>query len=289
MTIGIVCNLSDGVIIGTDSAITLQGESKSPNGRKTYGVLKVYNEAEKIFHLNNTSVGILTYGTAILGKRTIESYVRQFELNESVVFSSKALFDICESIRDFFFLKYDEIIRPVLEETLGKKFNEIPDNKKPFIGLVLAGFSPGKPLSEVYNIIIPFHKEKKQIEKLREPGQFGTNWFGSVDPIRRLIKGFDINLINNIVGYFVKKHNIKFDNQSKNDVNKLLKSFEYKIPYDAMPLQQGIDHVKFLLDVVINHYKFVIGAPVCGGNVRIAAITKDGYKNLSNNELKINY
>jgi len=288
MTIGIVCNLSDGVIIGADSAITLQGESKSPSGKKTRGVLKVYNEAEKIFHLENSKVGILIYGTAILGKRTIESFVREFEIKEKEI-SSASLFDICENIRKFFFDKYNEIIKPALEQTLGKTFNEIPDDKKPFIGLVLAGFSPEKPLSEVYDIKIPFHKEKKQIDVLRKPGQFGTNWFGSVDPIRRLIKGFDINLVNNLVGYFVKRHKIKFNKQLNDDIGKLLNAFEYKIPYDAMPLQEGIDHVKSLLDIVINHYKFVIGAPVCGGSIRIAAITRDGYKNLSNNELKINY
>lgn len=286
MTIGIVCNLSDGIIIGADSAITLQGETKTPSGRKTHSVLKVYNEADKIFHLKDSKVGILTYGTAILGKRTIESYVREFEIKNSEIVS-QSLFDICESIRKFFSNKYNEIIKPVLEKMLGKKLEEIPDDKKPFIGLVLTGFSPGESLSEVYDIKIPFHKKKEQIDMLRKPGQFGTNWFGSVDPIRRLIKGFDINLINNLVGYFVKNHKIKFDKKLNDDINKLLQPFEYKIPYDAMPLQEGIDHVKFLLDIVINHFKFVIGAPVCGGNIRIAVITQDGYRNITKNELRI--
>ncbi|MHA1395917.1 MAG: hypothetical protein ACTSRZ_20630 [Promethearchaeota archaeon] len=250
---------------------------------RSSGVLKVYNEAEKIFNLNNSKIGILTYGMALLGKRTIESYIREFEIENEPSITNNSIEKICEDLNRFFSRKYTEIITPDIENIFDKPFNKIPDEKKPTIGLVVGGFSPNEPLSEIYNVIIPSNK----IIRLREKGNFGSNWFGVIDPIRRLIKGFDVNLLNKIIEYFVSNFNIEFSEKINNDINKIIRDYEYKIPYNAMPLQEGIDHVKFLLDIVINNYKFVIGAPICGGNIRIAIITRDGYKKITENELRI--
>ena len=55
--------------------------------------------------------------------------------------------------------------------------------------------------------------------------------------------------------------------------------FEYQVPFAAMPLQEGIDYVKFLLDMMILQHRFVMGAPTCGGPVRIAVVRKqEGFK-----------
>ena len=48
MSIAIVCNLSDGVIFGADSAITVTASVKAPDPHLGL-VAKVYNEAEKVF------------------------------------------------------------------------------------------------------------------------------------------------------------------------------------------------------------------------------------------------
>jgi hypothetical protein len=53
-----------------------------------------------------------------------------------------------------------------------------------------------------------------------------------------------------------------------------------------MPLQEGIDHVRFLLDVVIGYYRFAVGAPVCGGATRIAVVSRRrGFRRLAGGEL----
>lgn len=75
MTIAVSCCLADGAIVGADSAITLSSE---------HGILKVYNDAEKIFPLFDLRVGLVAYGLAALGARTIKSYALEFELENDV-------------------------------------------------------------------------------------------------------------------------------------------------------------------------------------------------------------
>ncbi len=56
----------------------------------------------------------------------------------------------------------------------------------------------------------------------------------------------------------------------------MINKYQYPIPFEAMPIQQGVAHVKFLVEMVINHYRFAIGAPVVGGKARIGLVTYKG-------------
>lgn len=47
--------------------------------------------------------------------------------------------------------------------------------------------------------------------------------------------------------------------------------------FDGMPLQDAIDLAAFLANVTIGHSRFVIGPPVYGGHVDVAAITHNGF------------
>jgi len=282
MTIGIVANLSDGAVLGADSAITITGRAELPQGVHQ-GVLKVYNEAEKVYQLAELPIGIMSYGMAMMGKRTIESYVREFEAegdNREKIKGEK-LQDVAERLRGFFNGKYKEIIGPELEGNLQTPYEEIPPNKKPLLGIVLAGYSPGESLSEVWEVQIPYHRGKEDLKNVRGRGEFGTNWFGQYFAITRFLKGFDPSLMNDVVGYFAKKYQIEVDAQVSEEVSQVIGKHEYRIPFDAMPLIEGVDHVRFLLDIVINQYRYVIGAPVCGGNIRIAVVTNKGFKSIT--------
>ena len=45
-----------------------------------------------------------------------------------------------------------------------------------------------------------------------------------------------------------------------------------------MPIVEGIAYVKFLVEMVINHHRFSIGAPVVGGKIQIGLVTYKGEK-----------
>lgn len=287
MSIAISCNLSDGVIMGADSAVTISGKLIDPDGVRE-GVLKVYNEAEKIFQLCDFPVGIMTYGLGMLGERTLESYIREFEYSkhkEKQNLSEIAIKDIAEKFKEFFTKKYEAFFKIPLEQKFDQKYEDIPLGKKPLLGLVIGGYSSDEYLSEVWQIQIP-HDDK--IRQVRVKGNCGSNWFGMNQAIIRLIKGYELTLLNQVVDYFVKKYNVPFNETINEDIKKIVDAHEYRIPYQAMPLQEGVDHVKFLLDVVINQHKFVIGAPVCGGNIRMVVISRQkGFQRITDNELKI--
>ena len=92
MTIAVACNLAEGVVLGVDSAVTL-GDSVT--------VLKVYENAEKLFQLGKKPIGIATFGIAAIGARGIGSYIREFELLDpnSVVSQPSTVKDVVEALR----------------------------------------------------------------------------------------------------------------------------------------------------------------------------------------------
>lgn len=119
------CNLSDGVILGVDSAVTASAA--------TGGVLKVYEKADKLFQLSNSPIGIATFGIATILQRTVGSYLREFELqNPNNVLTNQSKLDaIVEELRSFFFTTYMNTVVPEIEKELKVPFNEVPAKKSP--------------------------------------------------------------------------------------------------------------------------------------------------------------
>jgi len=271
MSIAISCNLSDGVVLGVDSAITLQGSAQTPDGKTVQGVLKVYKNAEKLFPLCDLPVAVATFGLGMLGTRTLESYVRQFEQEQQWGKTLKAdsVSDVATKLRDFFETRY----RRVLEEAHGQEFEGLTDVQRPLLGLAVAGFAPGEALSEVWEVVLPRDLAPNPVRQVRKRGEFGTSWSANFAPIHRLIKGYDVQLLEELLAYFAQQHGVKVDEGVKEEVNALLGKHESRIPYQAMPIEEGIDHVRYLLDVVISHARFVVGAPICDAPVRLAVVT----------------
>ncbi|HLL61242.1 MAG TPA: hypothetical protein VK338_05975 [Candidatus Nitrosocosmicus sp.] len=296
MSIVVTCNLADGVIVGTDSAVTIEGQVSTPVGLQT-GILKVYNHSEKLFQLEDLPVAIASYGLGSLGDRSIGSYVKEFEFlikNKKKLYKSQSakrlnnltVQEIALQLHTFFLDKYKETLGPLLEKELGVKYEDIPQDKKPIIGLVVAGISPNEYLSEVWQILVPL---EDSLTCIRERGSFGTNWFGQIESLTRMIKGFAGEVPNGIIDYFVRTYKIDVKETDINELKKILAEFEYKIPYQAMPIQEGINHVKYLLDLVIGQTQFVIGAPICGGPIRIGVVRRGEtvFRFITENSLKV--
>ena len=56
----------------------------------------------------------------------------------------------------------------------------------------------------------------------------------------------------------------------------ILSKYEYAIPFEAMPMDEGVAYTRFLVQLVINHHRFAIGAPVVGGRMMIGKVTYRG-------------
>ncbi len=269
MTVAISCNLSEGVILGVDSAVTVP----APDG----GVVKVYEDGEKLFQLGNKPIGIAIFGLGGFAARSIGSYIREFEVNNSATITGKTILkDVVEQLREFFMDVYTKnVIHPIEEET-NTKWAEIPREQRPVFGLVVGGFSGGEYLSEVWQIVLPEHDQKGSAILQRGQGNFGTNWFAMYEPIHRYILGFSPPLIDQIVGYMINEKKIEWTEKDKEEIGKIIAGFEYPIPFAALPMKGGIEHTRFLVELVINHHKYVIGAPVVGGKAKIGMVTYKG-------------
>ena len=292
MSIAVCCTLADGVVLGTDSAITVSGKRA---GSDPPQVLKVYNEAEKLFGLHTDPktgvklpVGLVTFGLATLGHRTLESFFREFELKHPADKLKLPLEKLARTVHGFFYDRYVEHVGASLVDQ-GKKLDELPEGQLPVLAMFLAGFSPDEPLPEAWEINV--HR-KDGVKCVRKPGAFGSNWGGQFDGVQRFHKGFDARVVdavvNAVVGHFginvVKPEQIE---ELTKVVEQAVVPHEYQVPFAAMPLQEGIDYVKFLLDIAILQHRFVIGAPTCGGSIRTAVVRKyEGFQWLSPSALR---
>jgi hypothetical protein len=95
MSVAVVCNLSDGVIIGVDSAVTVSNAD---------GIQKVFEDGEKLFRLAE-KIGVATYGLAGLEGRSIGSFVREFAQTHQDT-EARSIKDIVEDLRAFFMQVY---------------------------------------------------------------------------------------------------------------------------------------------------------------------------------------
>ena len=90
-------NLSDGVIMAVDSAITMFDSQGA--------ITKVFLDAEKIFRLKEMRVGIATYGVASLHGRTLGSFIREFTAAaENADLDTLPLSEVVERLRKFILL-----------------------------------------------------------------------------------------------------------------------------------------------------------------------------------------
>lgn len=271
MSVAVSCNLSDGVILGVDSAVTV------PAGGG--GVAKVYEHAEKLLQIRDKPIGVATYGMATIRERTIGSYVREFDVTNpnDVLDQAENLADIVEALRAFFWGRYQEMIIPEVERVRKIKFDELPDEQKPALGFVIGGFLPGAYLSEVWKVVLPEMSTVGSAQQRRGQGSFGSDWFSIFEPIRRYTKGYDASLLRELIAYFENLRGNPLTPQERASIDNICGGHEYKIPFGAMPIEEGIAYVKFLVELVINHFRYSIGAPVVGGEAHVGLATyKEG-------------
>jgi hypothetical protein len=224
-------------------------------------------------------VGLVTYGLATLGNRTIESFVREFELENPAADLKKLTMEkLCRELHGFLRKRYVTHIGQALQQQ-GKKLEDVPAEQR-VLGLFVGGFSPEEPLPEAWEVNVHLDEKPDGVKRIRAPGDFGSNWGGQFTGVQRFHKGWDPQAIDALVGALVAEY--KMVNPADTAqvqrlstiVQTALAPFEYQVPFAAMPLQEGIDYTAFCLDIMILQNRFVIGAPTCGGNVRIAVIRK---------------
>jgi hypothetical protein len=52
-----------------------------------------------------------------------------------------------------------------------------------------------------------------------------------------------------------------------------IEQHRYAFSFDGMPIQSGIDCAKFLVNIVLGHYRFVETHPIVGGKTIVGVVT----------------
>lgn len=270
MSVVMVVKVSEGLVLAADSAATLGGRIEGPQGIQE-GILKTYYNARKLLQIGDFPIGVLMWGQAQVGLRTIESLVREWEHKNH--WQSKEEYKKHHNDESFKVKACAERLREHLAKVHAEEFGELPEQQRPSLGILVAGYSAGEFFPEIWRFVLP-SDDAVQDQRPDRDGKpdFGASWFGLVDPIVRLHWGRDdraVKIISEKFGIPEQK------------VGEALLPLQYQVPFPVMPLQDAIEYANYMLSVAIGRYRFVIGSELCGGQIEIAAITQRQFKWIS--------
>lgn len=236
----------DGIALGADSMTQIWG-SHPVTG--VVGMIKSYQHAKKLFQVNDSPLGVMTYGIGNIGKRSIESLVRDFHMEE---IKSKTVEEIAKTFQKYLLEKYD------------KEFQAVTEVQKPQLGIYLAGYTDKEEEHAMeYEFIFP--NEREIVKLVRAKEIFGASWRGISAPFTRLFFGNDPQL----------KTRLEQIGLPKEKLDEALNGFALPVAFDGMPLQDAIDFLVFILKTTIGTSTFCMGAPVCGEPIDVAIITPE--------------
>lgn len=263
MSVAVACNLSDGLVLGVDSAVTLTHAGD---------VLKVFDNAGKLFQLQGSRVGVATFGLASLKGRTIGSFVREFEtkVEHQEMLCTAPISEVVEALRAFFVRQYVEHV----EALAAASADPAPlDNELPSLGFVAGGFSPGEFLSEVWQIDVPGHEQPGSCSLLFGPGACGCYSFATNEPLNRYFYGYSAGLVYDLADYAGSLLGRPLSAEEEGEMFRIAERQHYPVLFDSMPIQVGIKWVRFLTDLAIAHHYFASAHPVVGGKAKIGVVT----------------
>ena len=268
LSVAICINVNDGLVLASDSAASVivpagDGEQQ--------GVVNIYNNAEKICNLwRGKPIGMVAVGAGSIGPNSVATLAKDlrvaftgkdkqrsdWELNED----NYTIEQVAGRVREFMYEEHYIEATKDLEE-------------KPYISFMVAAYSSGASLPEVWEVNI-VDGECAQPTCLRGQGDCGVGCKGLIEPVHRLILGFGPRL-----RAVLAQHLGVPDDQVEPAMAVISSVLERPLVYPGMPIQDAINLAEFLVDLTIRYAEFMPGAPVVGGPIDIAAITKhEGFK-----------
>jgi len=268
MSICVVVKVGEGVVLATDSAVSVLGGPLGPEGPVgPPGVIKVFLAGRKLLQIGELPVGVVTWGSGSLRNRTIASFVEEFENAEKIRKLTPANLEIDKIADDLwkFLLKKSDTY-----------FAQVPRQSRPKTGVVVCGYSKQEFFPEGYGMVVPVDKPYRIRPDRDGNPNFGASWYGMTDAIIRFHYGRDPKIFA-----ILKSHGIE-DNAIQKIKEEIDRSVQYRVLFEAMPLGDAIEYARFLVELTIERFRFVAGAEICGGKITLATITrKGGFEQLS--------
>ena len=254
MTIAIALKIGDGVVLGADSAVTLAAPGHYPDN--------VYFNAEKIIHLVKAlPLGAVTYGLGGFGGRSVTRLARDLRRRLSDPadpwWLDPARYTVEEAatrVKEFF---YDELYRA-----------HYPDGGvESGFGFLVCGYSSRSTRGEVWSFEVDenggFRGPYEAIEE-----ETGLAYRGYTDVLSRLIRGVSEETVRRLVG----------ERQSTGWAYEMLET-EATLWRAAMPVHDGIDLVRYLVEVVAGYVRYSTQPATVAPPADLAVITRhEGFR-----------
>lgn len=264
MSVAVVMNVHDGVILAADSASTLIVGVAGTEAAPVAQVAKVYNNANKIANLyKGLPIGCVTFGSGSIGSASISTLLKDFrkKLSENEQYFDRNRYTM-------------EGVAKRLGEFLMEESKTLPSGTpQPTLGIFLAGYSTDSRLGERWALNIQNGQAQPPL-KLHQLEEVGINWGGEGgEAISRLVLGFGGKLPDVL-------RNVVKPPEATDQVLEVLKPhLQASIISAPMPIQDAIELAGFLVHTAIQFSHFLPGPQVVGGPIEIAAITKhEGFK-----------
>lgn len=270
MTIAISTKIGEGLVYAADSTSTLFETFDTADGPQTR-LVQSFHHARKLIQLERYPVGIMTFGLSMIGTRNLESLVAEYERSRLTPYeltqrgAGFTVEAVAADLHDFLRAKYDIVHPP----PVGVAGQPAPPDDRPQMGVIVGGFSANEFYPDEWQILLP---TGAPIRVRDDPaGNFGVRWWGITTPLMRLIGGIDPGIEQWMVDQGIDQQN------AEGIYLDLIGRFRWNIVFDGMLVQDAIDLAVFLANIAIGHSRFVVGPPVCGGHVDVAAITHNGF------------
>jgi hypothetical protein len=260
MTVAVLVKVFDGIVLGADSATTLQLSN---------GSAQVYNNANKVFHLHRElPIGAMTWGLGSIGSASISTLAKDLRRR---LMGLDPLFPAWKVDSDKYTIK--EIAHQCVEmlqgELYSKFLSEYPDLG--FLGFLVAGYGSDGVQAEAWNISIDGSATPVPV-LAADADSSGWVAYAQPEATERLFRGIDpglrSHLIDNAEGSFLKE-----------ELAQVFASVERLAVVPPMPIVDAINFAKFLVDTTVGYSNFLLGPNTVGGPVELAAITRhEGFK-----------
>lgn len=254
MTIVVALKVGDGLVLGADSASTLFTETEYHNS---------YFNTEKLMHVNGLPVGALTFGLGSLNNRSVSSLANDLrhrlvgeDASWKIDPASFELEDVVDRFKRYFY-----------EELYTEAFKNVPAPADPLtdnsvMGFFVGGFASGKQSAEVWRLLLT--RGGCHVTKLIDAdAPWDCAWEGAREPIQRILFGYSSKIMQRLMDAGVQQ----------DAAEKLLASMEPLIN-GAMPIQDAVDFVHYLIEVTCGYVRFAPGPMAVAKPIDLAAITK---------------
>lgn len=258
MTIVVALKVGDGLVLGADSASTLSTGNDYHNS---------YFNTEKLMHVDGLPIGALTFGLGALKNRSISSLandLRQRLRGDDEAWqidpSTYTVEQIVDRFKRFF---YDELY----VSQFGEPSDDDAEGLGDIMGFFIGGFSAAKDSSEVWRLILT-RKGCQTLKMVDADTPWDCVWEGEGEPIRRVLYGYSIQIRQRLLDAGLEPE----------VADQLLASMEPLIN-SAMPIQDAIDFVDYLIGVTCGYVRFAPGHMTVAKPIDLCAITKhNGFK-----------